>query len=73
MNIHDATETAYKNGFEAGYEAGKHVIRKGRWVHDINNLYCCSECLGRETMSHKRLKLYCPNCGADMRSKGEDR
>ena len=38
----------------------------GRWIHDINNLYGCSECMGRETMSHKRLKPYCPNCGAKM-------
>ena len=38
----------------------------GRWIHDINNLYGCSECMERETMSHKRLKPYCPNCGARM-------
>ena len=37
-----------------------------RWVHDINNLYGCSACLGRETMSHRKLKKYCPNCGAKM-------
>ena len=41
-------------------------VKHGRWVHDINNLYGCSECLGRETMSHKKLKPYCPNCGAKM-------
>ncbi len=40
--------------------------RHGRWIHDINNLYACSECLERETMSPKRLKAYCPNCGAKM-------
>lgn len=38
----------------------------GRWIHDINNLYGCSECMEREAMSHKRLKPYCPNCGAKM-------
>ena len=38
----------------------------GRWIHDINNLYGCSECGERETMSHKKLKNYCPNCGAKM-------
>lgn len=38
----------------------------GWWIHDINNLYGCSECLGRETMSPKKLKPYCPNCGARM-------
>jgi hypothetical protein len=39
----------------------------GWWIHDINNLYGCSECLGRETMPHKKLKPYCPNCGAKMK------
>jgi hypothetical protein len=38
----------------------------GTWVHDINNLYGCSECMKRETMSPKKLKPYCPNCGAKM-------
>lgn len=37
-----------------------------RWIHDINNLYGCSECMARETMSHKKLKKFCPNCGARM-------
>ena len=41
-------------------------VRRGRWVHDINNLYGCSECMERETMSPKKLKNYCPNCGARM-------
>ena len=37
-----------------------------RWIHDNNNLYGCSECMARETMSHKKLKKFCPNCGARM-------
>lgn len=41
-------------------------VRHGEWIHDINNLYGCSECFNRETMSLKRLKPYCPNCGAKM-------
>ena len=41
-------------------------VKHGRWVHDINNLYGCSECMERETMSPKKLKPYCPNCGAKM-------
>ena len=41
-------------------------VRRGRWIHDINNLYGCSECFERETMSHKKLKPYCSNCGARM-------
>ena len=41
-------------------------VARGEWVHDINNLYGCSECLERETMSRKKLKKFCPNCGAKM-------
>lgn len=44
----------------------KSEVVHGRWIHDINNLYGCSECMGRETMSHKKMKNYCPNCGAIM-------
>ena len=36
------------------------------WIHDINNLYGCSACLERETMSHKKMKRFCPNCGSKM-------
>ena len=42
------------------------VQRHGKWIHDVNNLYGCSECMQRETMSPKKLKNYCPNCGAKM-------
>lgn len=45
---------------------------RGKWIHDYNNLYGCSNCMERETMSHKRLKPYCPNCGAKMKGVGED-
>lgn len=38
----------------------------GRWVHDINNLYGCDQCGERETMSPRKMKRYCPNCGAKM-------
>jgi hypothetical protein len=48
----------------------KSLRPKGRWVHDIYNVFACSECLMRDCMSPKKLKNYCPNCGADMR--GED-
>lgn len=41
-------------------------VRHGRWIHDINNRYGCSECMARETMSHRNPKNYCPNCGAKM-------
>jgi hypothetical protein len=48
------------------YNAGYRKQSEGEWVHDINNLYGCSNCLARETMSHKKLKPFCPNCGAKM-------
>ena len=41
-------------------------VWRGEWIHDINNRYGCSKCMARETMSHKNLKPYCPNCGAAM-------
>lgn len=43
----------------------------GEWIHDINNLYGCSVCMNRETMSPNKKKNFCPNCGADMRKKVE--
>lgn len=39
---------------------------KGRWIHDYNNRYGCSRCGERETMSPKKLKHFCFNCGAKM-------
>lgn len=45
---------------------GVTVQKKGHWIHDIYNSYGCSECGKRETMSHRNLKNYCPNCGAKM-------
>lgn len=38
----------------------------GIWIHDINNLYGCSICMNRETMSPNKKKNFCPNCGAKM-------
>ena len=51
---------------------GVTVQRQGHWVHDIYNSYGCSECGERETMSHRKLKKYCPHCGADMRGAEHD-
>ena len=42
------------------------VVNHGKWIHDINNLYGCSECLTREVMPHEKKKKYCPNCGSRM-------
>jgi len=54
-----------------GYTAYARIRRPekstcGHWIHDINNLYGCSECRGRETMSPKKKKSYCPHCGIIM-------
>ena len=45
---------------------GVTVRQKGEWIHDIYNSYGCSECGERETMSHRKPKKHCPNCGAKM-------
>lgn len=41
-------------------------VRHELWVHDYNNLYGCTGCGERETMSRKKMKKFCPNCGARM-------
>ena len=51
---------------EAAPAVDAEVVRHGRWVYDINNLYGCSECMGREIMSHRNMKNFCPWCGARM-------
>lgn len=41
-------------------------VRHELWVHDYNNLYGCTGCGERETMSRKKMKKFCSNCGARM-------
>lgn len=53
-------------GIPFGGKADVAVVKHGKWIHDYNNVYGCSECLERETMSPKKPKNYCPNCGAKM-------
>lgn len=60
----DDTESAISMAIAALKEP---PVVHGKWIHNTNNLYGCSECLGRETMSPKKLKPYCPNCGAHMK------
>lgn len=72
----------YRGKMEAFIEVSCHVRRhtptlditpnsEGEWIHDENNKYGCSVCLKRETMSHRLMKKYCPNCGAKMHKKEE--
>ena len=32
MHVHDATEMAYKHGYEKGYEAGKKDFTREKWI-----------------------------------------
>ena len=74
----------YRGKMEAFIEVAAHVKRhtptldyvldlEGEWIHDVNNLYGCSVCLKRETMSPQRMKKYCSFCGARMYKKTEER
>lgn len=84
MKIHEATEQAYKNGYEKGRQD---AVKHGRWVDRyggkyVNPVYDCSECkksaLFRNDMdllgnwkSVQYLSDYCPNCGARMDGDGQ--
>ena len=48
MQEHDATETAWQNGYKAGLEAGKRAsLREGTWVYKRVSGTCgCSRCGG---------------------------
>lgn len=60
MNIHDATEQAYKNGYRQGKQD---AVKHGRWVFSKSGLYWqCSEC-NVISLEHTN---YCPECGAKM-------
>ena len=59
--------SSFKNFLRNRPAVAAEPVRHGRWIHDINNLFGCSECMERTTMSFRTgLKNYCPNCGAKM-------
>lgn len=79
MKEHDANEQRYRNGYAAGYEAGKRdAVKHGRWEHYWRGCYFnvkCTAC-GVDAISvNTTLPVslptvmweYCPNCGAGMR------
>ena len=73
MNEHDMTETAYKNGYEAGKrDAVKHEGCK--WCNGEYRTTILATAIRHHTngnMDGYELKVnYCPNCGARM--DGED-
>lgn len=71
MDIHKATEQAYKNGYAKGYADGKAEKVQGRWQerkficmdNEIKLGYRCTRCMTTWDAETD----YCPNCGAEMR------
>lgn len=66
MNIHDATEQAYKNGYAQGL---KDAVNHARWIiHnplDPFSIYGeCSHCGFCQSIS--KYLNYCPDCGYRM-------
>lgn len=82
MNIYDATEIAYKNGYEQGWNKGydlglQDAIKHGRWILGHvepgyftpggNRPWICSECGNIESWHLDKPETnYCSHCGAKM-------
>lgn len=63
MDIHTATEEAYKKGYEDGK---RDSVVHGRWIERQRPTkhLVCTACICK---NHMRVKSpYCPNCGAKM-------
>ena len=74
MKIHDATEIAYKNGYEDGM---RDAVKHGRWIHASNKPGVwigmkCSLCGARIKYSEytNGNHNYCHKCGAKMDGDG---
>lgn len=67
MKIHEATEQAYKNGYEKGKRDA--VKPNGRWKCAGLGDYYCSLCCFVVSGSNYH---YCPHCGANMMDGGND-
>lgn len=71
MNIYDASEQAYKRGYEAGQRDAR---KKGRWEWHaalVNPYALCSNCGCGLAKTDALNFYYCPYCGADMRGEEE--
>lgn len=78
MKIHEATEQAYKNGYEQGK---RDAVKHGRWIpleydgyadgNPVWDLWKCSECQEEHSGDEDTLTPYCPNCGARMDGDGD--
>ena len=82
MKEHDANEQRYRNGYAAGYEAGKRdAVKHGRWIVDKERLKAtCSEC-GKTLRFSDEMQIifmreeerFCYYCGAKMDGERKDR
>ena len=80
MDIHTATEEAYKKGYEDGkrdaYEIEKAPaidvapVVRGRWLNNLDeNGFLCNvwrKCSACGGLNYSKKPPYCPNCGARM-------
>ena len=75
MNVHDAAEQAYRNGYAKGYADAKKNEKHGRWLPHKPDCrgytagFACSCCrvIVYTDYSMKECEYdYCPNCGAIM-------
>ena len=68
MTEQDIAEQAYRNGFSAGYEAGRRSAgerKHGQWLINPDGYYpYCSNC--KTEPKHGDMTDYCPKCGAIM-------
>ena len=68
MTERDIAEQAYRNGYAAGYEAGRRSAgarKTGRWLVNPDGYYpYCSEC--NTEPKNGEMTDYCPSCGAHM-------
>ena len=55
MDMHTATEMAYKNGYLRGF---KQVREETSWIEE-NGVFSCEKC----KLKNDKMTRYCPNCG----------
>lgn len=76
MKENDATEQAFRNGYQAGYKAGRRSMAAahGEWVLDADGGTHCSACgkttrdvtYGTSIPCDMSNLPFCPKCGAKM-------
>lgn len=66
MDIYTATELAYNNGYEKGYNDGVSTVRGvAKWIISSDGYYpYCSNC--KTDPGGGRLSKFCPECGFSM-------